>query len=295
MNPRVSVVVPTYNRAYGLAACLDSLMEQDYRDYEVILSDDGSTDETRMVANRYPRVQYIAGPNGGPAVARNRGIRRALGEFVVFTDDDCRVPHEWLARIIDGYTRHPEVAGVGGYLDPPDAVVQKSILARYERFVSARLYRQSAQQEMIGGLDDYPGGGTSNMSYRKAVLDAIGGFDEWFPYAAAEDHDLRVRVHAHGHKLLYLPLRVEHMRTYSWASFRRQSITHGRGVMRWETKSNGVRTSRARILLRLLKRKAMYPVQIARFRSLSLATIHTAGEVLDAYGQWLEWPKVAKR
>ncbi|MBI5877733.1 MAG: glycosyltransferase [Chloroflexi bacterium] len=295
MNPVVSVVVPTYNRAYGLSACLDSLMEQDFRDYEVILSDDGSTDDTRMVANRYPRVQYIAGPNAGPAAARNRGIHRARGEFVVFTDDDCRVPHEWLARIVDGYERHPEVAGVGGYLDPPDAVVQKSIFARYERFVSTRLYRQSAQQEMVGGLDNYPGDGTSNMSYRKAVLDVVGGFDEWFPYAAAEDHDLRVRVHALSHRLLYLPLRVEHMRTYSWASFRRQSIAHGRGVMRWETKTNDVRTPRTRILLRLLKRKAMYPVQIARFRSLSLATVHTAGELLDAYGQWLEWPRVARR
>ncbi len=225
-------------------------------------------------------------------MARNRGIRRAQGEIIAFTDDDCRVPHEWLARIVDGYARYPEVAGVGGYLDPPDNAVAHNVFARYERFVTSRIYRQGAH-EIVGRLTDYPAGGTSNISYRKTVLDVVGGFDEWFPYAAAEDHDLRVRVQALGHQLLYLPVRVEHMRLYSWESFRRQSITHGRGVMRWEAKTNERVTPRSRILMRAIKRVVMYPAVLVRFADVPLATVHSLGELFDAYGQWLEWRKLA--
>jgi glycosyltransferase involved in cell wall biosynthesis len=283
----ISVVVPTHNRGRGLSACLQALQTQDYPTYEIILSDDGSTDNTAEVVARYPRIKYIKHENRGPAAARNRGIEQARGEIVAFTDDDCRVPTDWLSRLVDGFQRYPEVAGVGGFLDPPDEVVTHSLFARYERFTSFNLYRQS-QMEMVGGLEDYPGGGTSNIAYHKTVLDQLGGFDEWFPYPAAEDHDLRVRVHQLGYKLLYLPLRVEHLRTYSWQGFRRQNITHGRGVIRWEYKSNQRLTSYTRIGLRMSKRTLQIIPFLVTFRDKRLALVHWLGICFDAYGQFLE-------
>jgi glycosyltransferase involved in cell wall biosynthesis len=289
----ISVVVPTFNRAYGLAVCLEALLAQDYPDYEIILSDDGSTDSTAEVAARYGRVHCIRGENRGPAAARNRGLVQARGEIVAFTDDDCRVPSDWLSRLAAGYARYPHVAGVGGYLDPPDAVVRRNTFARYERYTTFEFYHQG-RGEVVSGLDDYPGGGASNMSYRKSVLDQVRGFDEWFPYAAAEDHDLRVRVHALGHVLLHLHLRVEHLRRYSWQSFRRQCITHGRGVMRWEYKMNKRLTSNTRILLRMGKRICRLVPDWMTFSDKQMAIVHAVGNWLDAYGQWLERRKLIR-
>ncbi len=283
----ISVIVPTYNRGISLKLCLDALLAQDYPTYEIILSDDGSTDDTRLIAAQYPDVRYVCQENRGPAAARNRGIEPARGEIIAFTDDDCRAPPNWLSCLADGFRRHPEVAGVGGYLDPPDEAVAHSVFARYERFVSMVLYHQK-QSEMIGGLEDYPAGGTSNIAYRKSVLEQVNGFDEWFRYPAAEDHDLRVRVHRLGYKLLYVPVRVEHLRLYSWRSFRRQSITHGRGVIRWEYKSNGHLTSYARIVLRLGKRLLQLGLDFIRFNDRRMAVIHCSGNCLDAWGQFLE-------
>jgi glycosyltransferase involved in cell wall biosynthesis len=289
----ISVVVPTYNRGAALSVCLEALLAQDYPDYKILLSDDGSTDDTAQVAARYPRIVYLRRENRGPAAARNRGIERARGEIVAFTDDDCRVPPNWLSRLADGYRRYPEVAGVGGYLDPPDDVVVRNLFARYERFTTFELYGQG-RAEVVGGLHDYPGGGTSNMSYRQSVLEQVGGFDEWFPYPAAEDHDLRVRVHALGYSLLHLPLRVEHLRAYSLRSFARQSITHGRGVARWEVKSNRRPTGYARILLRLGKHLLRLAPDLVTFRDKRLAVVHCLGNCLDACGQMLERRKLSR-
>lgn len=285
----ISIVIPTFNRGEKLTRTLEPLLAQDYADYEIILSDDGSTDNTAEIAARFPRVIYVRQENRGPAAARNRGIVRARGDVIAFTDDDCRVPPDWLARLADGYARYPEVAGVGGYLDPPEEIVARNLFARYERFVTRELYRQG-NIERVGGLADYPAGGTSNMSYRKTILDQVGGFDEWFPYPAAEDHDLRVRVHARGYALLYLPLRVEHLRAYSLRGFVRQSITRGRGVARWEYKTNGCRaTSYSRIALRFVKRALQLFPDLIAFADKRIALIHCLGNCLDAYGQWLEW------
>jgi glycosyltransferase involved in cell wall biosynthesis len=290
----ISVVVPTFNRGEKLAQTLESLLAQDFADYEIILSDDGSTDNTTEIAARYPRVTYVRQENRGPAAARNRGIARARGDVIAFTDDDCHVPRDWLARLADGYARYPQVAGVGGYLDPPEEIVARNLFARYERFVTRELYRQG-NVERVGGLTDYPAGGTSNVSYRKSVLAQVGGFDEWFPYPAAEDHDLRVRVHALGYVLLYLPLRVVHLRAYSIRGFVRQSITRGRGVARWEYKTNGRRaTSYPRIVLRFVKRALRLFPDLITFDDKRLALVHCLGNCLDAYGQLLERQRLTR-
>jgi glycosyltransferase involved in cell wall biosynthesis len=293
---KFSVVVPTFNRAATLRQTLAALEAQDYPDYEIIVVDDGSTDDTReIIAREFPRVRYVYQANRGPAAARNRGIVIATGDIIAFTDDDCVPPRDWLTRLADGYARYPQVAGVGGYLDPPEELVARNIFARYERFATTRSYRKG-DQEYVGGLADYPAGGTNNMSYRKAILDQVGGFDEWFPYPAAEDHDLRVRVQRLGHLLLYLPLRVEHLHVYSFRNLVRQSIMRGRGVIRWEYKANGKKlTSRVRILLRFAKRALRLLYNLAVFDDKPLAFIHCLYECGDAYGQWLERRALAQR
>src|SRR5687768_9263299 len=87
----ISVVVPAFNAARTLPACLDTLIRQEVGEpYEVIVVDDGSTDTTLAVAASYgPPVRVVRQPHRGPAAARNAGIRAASGEIVLFTDADC--------------------------------------------------------------------------------------------------------------------------------------------------------------------------------------------------------------
>src|SRR5205085_2872564 len=98
--PRVSVVVCTYNGGRTLAQCLASLKVLDYPDYEVIVVDDGSTDDTRQILARFPGVRAIHQPNRGLSVARNVGLHLATGAIVAYTDSDCFADADWLTHLV---------------------------------------------------------------------------------------------------------------------------------------------------------------------------------------------------
>ena len=88
-HPLVSVVIPTFNRAKVVTRAIDSVLEQTYRNCEVIVVDDGSTDDTADVLRSYKdKIVYIQQKNAGPSAARNRGIRESKGEFIAFLDSD---------------------------------------------------------------------------------------------------------------------------------------------------------------------------------------------------------------
>jgi glycosyltransferase involved in cell wall biosynthesis len=127
---KFAVVVPTFNRKAVLRQCIEALAKQDYPDFEVIVVDDGSTDQTsEMIVDEFPKVRFLTQDHRGPAAARNRGVAGARGEIIAFTDDDCVAPRNWLTRLADGYARHPRVAGVGGYLQAPNGILDKNALA----------------------------------------------------------------------------------------------------------------------------------------------------------------------
>jgi len=100
-SPRVSVLIPTYNRADLLCEALDSVLAQSFQDFEIIVIDDGSTDDTRDKVARYgERVRYEYGAHEGPAPARNRGFRAARGEYVCILDsDDLYYPHKLAMQV----------------------------------------------------------------------------------------------------------------------------------------------------------------------------------------------------
>lgn len=101
MKPLVSVVIPCYNASKTLAATLESVLAQSYRPIEVIVVDDGSSDESVEIARSFaPTVQVIAKKNGGPASARNEGIRRCKGEYIAFADaDDLWMPEKLTVQV----------------------------------------------------------------------------------------------------------------------------------------------------------------------------------------------------
>ncbi len=109
--PFFSVIIPTYNRAYFLKIAIESVLFQTFRDFELIIVDDGSTDDTYNVIGEYLRhsaVKYIYQENHGPAAARNRGVGEAKGEFICFLDSDDRFRKEKLEISYQYIKRYPQ-------------------------------------------------------------------------------------------------------------------------------------------------------------------------------------------
>ena len=128
--PKVSVVVASFNGARTLKACLESLTCLNYPQYELILVDDGSTDNTQEIAKWFPSVRTIRQANYGLSVARNTGIAAATGEIVAFTDSDCRADEDWLYYMV-GDLLNGEFVGMGGhnFLPAEDSCVAAAVMA----------------------------------------------------------------------------------------------------------------------------------------------------------------------
>ena len=175
----ISVIVPCFNAQRTLGACLESLVAQELAgaDFEVIAVDDGSTDQSLEIAARFG-CQTIGNPkNMGPGVARNLGAARARGEILAFTDSDCIVPRDWLAKIL-AHFGNAEVAAVwGGY----SGSVRKTAI---EEFAFLECLHRQTQLDFHLELSS-----TSNFACRKSAFARVGGF----PQYALWWHDPRER------------------------------------------------------------------------------------------------------
>jgi glycosyltransferase involved in cell wall biosynthesis len=111
MAPKVSVVIPAYNNAALLPETLDGVRRQTFTDFEIVVVDDGSTDETaEVVRGGDPAIRYVRQENQGPAAARNTGVGLARGELIAFCDHDDIWNERHLERLVDCFARHPEAA-----------------------------------------------------------------------------------------------------------------------------------------------------------------------------------------
>ncbi|MBN2505782.1 MAG: glycosyltransferase [Verrucomicrobia bacterium] len=194
-HPRVSVVVASYNGGRTLQACLDSLFRLHYPDYEVILVDDGSTDDTPEIARSYPRLRVIRHPeNRGLSAARNTGIAAATGAIVAFTDADCRADEDWVHYLV-GDLHGTSYVGMGGHnvLPPDDSLVASAVMVSPGGPAHVMLTDRDA--EHIPGC---------NMAFHKWALTEVGGFDPIFR-TAGDDVDLCWRLQERGYKIGFSP------------------------------------------------------------------------------------------
>ncbi|MGN1157485.1 MAG: glycosyltransferase family 2 protein, partial [Agathobacter sp.] len=107
---KISVIIPVYNAEKTIRRCLESIMSSKYEDYEVIVVDDGSTDNSAAIlfeyANRDHRVKIINQPNSGPSIARNKGLELAEGEIIAFVDSDDYVRNDYLEQLEKAFREH---------------------------------------------------------------------------------------------------------------------------------------------------------------------------------------------
>jgi glycosyltransferase involved in cell wall biosynthesis len=192
----VSVVVPAYNAAPTLRACLDGLLRQELGEAcEIILVDDGSTDATPEIAASYgPRVRVVRQVHRGAAAARNSGIRAASGDIVLFTDADCEPAPGWAATLVRAIRAGADGAK-GVYRSRQRGIVSRFVQAEYES-----KYRRLAKFSRIDFIDTYA------AAYRRDVLLAAGGFDESLPIN--EDQELSFRLAEQGCDLRFAPQAV---------------------------------------------------------------------------------------
>jgi glycosyltransferase involved in cell wall biosynthesis len=183
----ISVIIPCYNGAEFLGETIESVLTQTYPPLEVIVVDDGSTDNTGEVVARYPEVKYIRQKNQGGGVARNTGLRESKGDYLVFQDQDDRMLPNAFEIGVNSLLEHPEcgfaygicklVQADGSPFDSEPALPEKP-------FESSNAY-----EVLLRGRCFVPPG---TVMFRRSVFDTIGEFDPTWQESA--DYDIYLRA-----------------------------------------------------------------------------------------------------
>jgi glycosyltransferase involved in cell wall biosynthesis len=215
--PRVSVVVATYNGARTLEACLQSLVELDYPDFEVIIVDDGSTDRTPQMVREYPSARYIPCQHRGLSVARNVGIGAATGEVVAFTDSDCIADKDWLSYLVQTLESGDYAAVGGPNVSPPAHDRVQACVAAAPGSPSHVLLTDTVAEHIPG----------CNMAFYKWALETIDGFDPLFR-KAGDDVDVCWRLQQGGFRIGFSPSAIVwHHRRFTIGAYYRQQMGYG--------------------------------------------------------------------
>jgi glycosyltransferase involved in cell wall biosynthesis len=197
--PLVSVIMAAYNAAGHIGEALDSVLAQDWQPLEVVVVDDGSTDDTAEVVRRYPDVVYVQQDNQGPSAARNAAAERSSGEFVANFDSDDLLPPTRVGDQARYLIAHPEVGAVFGrqeWMNAPEWMARDSV---------------------YGDVDGIP---LSSVMFRRDVFFELGGYDTSFVHG--EDMDLLVRMRECGIDYQVIPEIVLYRR------YQPSSLTGGR-------------------------------------------------------------------
>lgn len=216
--PRASVVVAAYNAASTLADCLNSLKLLNHPDYEIIVADDGSTDDTARIATD-AGVRLLSLPHCGLGAARNAGIAAATGQIVAFIDSDAQADPDWLYHLVETLARTGAPAA-GGRNFPP---------FNHSAIVSAIAAAPGEPREVRLGADQLEQLCGCSMALDKSKLETTDAFDPAFQ-TAGDDIDLSWSLRDHGGRLAYAPAAVVlHERRPTVGAYLRQQAGYGRG------------------------------------------------------------------
>nr|MBC7244109.1 glycosyltransferase [Chloroflexota bacterium] len=223
----ISIVIPVHNAAHTLSECLQAIQGSSYTEYEVLVVDDASADESAQVAAQYGCRLIRLTENVGAAQAKNIGAKEAKGDIILFTDADIVLQPDTLS-IVAAHFQDPSIAGVVGLLGER---------LRYSNFSShfKNLWMNYTYRRLAASKDAERGVGvflTSIAAIRKEIFEQMGGFDPGYRGASVtEDIEFGQRLLSAGHKIrLDSRLAVEHLKHYSFSGLLRTDFERAFGL-----------------------------------------------------------------
>lgn len=195
LEPFVSVIVPVYNDANRIGKCIEALINQTYphNRYEILIIDNGSTDDTCSVLKRYPVTLLIEDGNQSSYAARNKGIRNAEGEVIAFTDSDCIPSLDWIEKGVRSLLQTHNCGLVGGRINiffrnpgKPNAVELYDSVTNFKQ-------KEDVEKRRFGS--------TANVLTFKKVIDRVGLFNDTLK--SGGDNEWGRRVFSFGYNQVY--------------------------------------------------------------------------------------------
>ena len=199
--PKVSIILVTYNNWKYTRECIQSVIEHSGYDYEIILVDNLSTDNTLLsVEKEFPFVRIISnGSNIGFPAAVNKALMNALGEYILLLNNDTVVTEGWLDRLIKAIESDEKI-GIVGPVSNEVSGVQKDKNAVYKNMAEMNLYAEEVGNQNIGEVVPFPRVAFLCTLIKKDLIDKIGGLDERFTPGNYEDDDFCLRAQLSGFK-----------------------------------------------------------------------------------------------
>jgi len=217
----LTTIICTYNRAKYIGPLLESIAANNLakEEYEILLVDNNCTDNTREICESFVNVhkdvafRYVIETEQGLSAARNKGIKEAKGDIIVYIDDDALVDTWYLRTIVEYMSAHPEISAVGGPIIPSyEDTEEPKWMTRYTKeLLCGYLFYGEAERQFPG--DRYPGGG--NAAYRAEVFEKVGLFNTALgrkgnSLMGAEEKDIFDKMKAQGMRFMYLPKMILH-------------------------------------------------------------------------------------
>jgi GT2 family glycosyltransferase len=223
-SPRISVVMPVYNAERLLGECLAALRASTFRDYEVLVVDDSSTDGSREIAAAYGCRVIPSGGRLGPAGARNKGVEHARGDIIFFIDSDVVVRPDTMTRLLAAFDRDPGLAGAIAVQSP--TMRFRNLCSVYKNLWMYYTYVRRAGQ-------DVPLFYTTAAGIRRQAFIDSGGFDLNYTNPNVEDTDYGQKLARQGFRVQVLAdLEVEHVKGYDLAGLLRVDFLRSMSLAR---------------------------------------------------------------
>jgi glycosyltransferase involved in cell wall biosynthesis len=196
--PKVSVIIPAFNAERYIQNTLESVFEQTYKDYEVIVVNDGSTDSTQKILDNYgPRIRVFTKTNRGPASARNMGIKKASGKYIAFLDADDLWLKNKLKMQVEYLDSHPKAGFVycNAICFSGDDKSNETVEAVWKCNIKGSVFKNLFWNNFIPNL---------TVVVRKSCLESVNLLDESQQIIGSEDYDLFLRL-SHKYELGHVP------------------------------------------------------------------------------------------
>lgn len=205
-SPLISIVTPVYNGGYPFVCCLLAMTRSQFKNWELIVVDDGSTDESAAIARKFGAQVIQTSGREGPGAARNQGAKIATGKYLCFIDADCEVCDDAIALLAQKLQLQPEIDALfGSYDDAPKAT---NFVAQYKNLMHHYVHQQGSEDASTF----WSGFGV----VKRELFLKLGGFDiERYPRPSIEDIELGYRLKQAGAKIhLAKELQVKHHKAW---------------------------------------------------------------------------------